>query len=128
VADFLGASNILSGRSHGRDRVELAGSDLRVADRDPDQSGQACVTIRPERVTVSPAGSKVPASCVPGTVDHMVYAGPTTRVMVRLGDGQILHATAPNEGEALPYQVGDQVHAQLPPTALRVLAGDPDPD
>jgi ABC-type Fe3+/spermidine/putrescine transport system ATPase subunit len=126
VADFLGASNILSGRSHGRDRIELAGSDLRVADGHTHQSEQACVTIRPERVTVSPAESAESENYLPGTVDHMVYAGPAIRVMVRLADGQILHATAPNQGETLPYRVGDQVRAQLPPTALKVLAEDSD--
>jgi putative spermidine/putrescine transport system ATP-binding protein len=89
VAGFVGTSNLLPGEAAGT----LLGED-------------GLWTVRPERIRVLPQHSTgdadAPAGSVVagGTIREVVYAGPTTRLVVVLDAGPELVALAPSEGDA----------------------------
>ena len=87
VAGFVGTSNLISGAASG----ELLGED-------------GTFSIRPEKITLRPgeaaegsAGGEVVAG---GEVHEVVYAGPSTRYVVRLDAGPELVALQQNTGPA----------------------------
>jgi len=72
VAGFIGTSNVLAGQA----AAELVGE-------------EGTFTVRPEKIHVQDAGAEVPAGhCqAAGTVRDVAYAGPVTRLTVRLEVG-----------------------------------------
>jgi putative spermidine/putrescine transport system ATP-binding protein len=72
VAGFIGTSNVLAGQA----AAELVGE-------------EGTFTVRPEKINVLDAGAEVPAGhCqAAGTVRDVAYAGPVTRLTVRLEVG-----------------------------------------
>jgi putative spermidine/putrescine transport system ATP-binding protein len=72
VAGFIGTSNVLTGRA----AAELVGE-------------EGTFTVRPEKIHVLDAGAEAPAGhCrAAGTVRDVAYAGPVTRLTVRLEAG-----------------------------------------
>jgi spermidine/putrescine transport system ATP-binding protein len=140
VAGFLGSANVVDVEVQGVD-TGAAGTTAgvmacrlgpfsfkAVGDAEP---GPAKVVIRPERVLLGPTESPTPdgASTFPGLVDHVVYLGPTTHVVVRLSDGQTLLAAVPNAvGPASGwYTPGSPVSAHVHPEACRLLPPDTRP-
>jgi spermidine/putrescine transport system ATP-binding protein len=121
VADFLGLANLLTATvvSTGpvsTGAVEVAGTRL-AADAGALTTGAVCTVLaRPERVRLVPPGGDGLAA----TVEQIVFAGPVTHVHVRWAD-QVLQAVVPNDGAALPAEVGGEVGLVLGPDALRVL-------
>ena len=93
--------------------------------------GPAKVVIRPERVLLGPTDGETPAgaSTFPGLVDHVIYLGPTTHVVVRLSDGQTLLAAVPNSiGPAsVWYQPGRPGAGPRAPGGLPPAAADTRP-
>jgi spermidine/putrescine transport system ATP-binding protein len=138
VAGFLGSANVVDVEVHGPSTSGTAGavscqlgpfSFQAVGDASP---GPAKVVIRPERVLLGPADGDTPAgaSTFPGLVDHVVYLGPTTHVVVRLSDGQTILSAVPNAiGPAsVWYQPGASVRAHVHPEACRLLPADTRPE
>ncbi len=133
VAGFLGSANVVDVEVHGPDAgavtCQLGPFTFKaVGDATP---GPAKVVIRPERVLLGPTDGATPdgASSFPGLVDHVIYLGPTTHVVVRLSDGQTLLAAVPNSiGPAsVWYQPGPPVQAHVHPEACRLLPADTRP-
>jgi len=87
VAGFVGTSNLISGTASG----ELLGED-------------GTFSIRPEKITLRPGGTaegSVDGEVVAtGEVREVVYAGPSTRYVVRLDAGPELVALQQNTGPA----------------------------
>jgi spermidine/putrescine transport system ATP-binding protein len=130
VADFLGVSNLMSGRAEGVDgqgrcRLRLGEFELAAAKGQCDARGEISVTIRPERVRLEHLGSAGP-NRLPGMVQRVVYVGSTVQVLVTLAPGQTVQASIQNEGDAIDYQQGTAVSVFLPAEALRVLRPDPE--
>jgi len=135
VAGFLGSANVVDVEVQGKDGM----AEVMVCRLGPftfkavgeAAVGRAKVVIRPERVLLGPTDSPPPdgASTFPGLVDHVVYLGPTTHVVVRLSDGQTLLAAVPNAiGPASGwYKPGAAVSAHLHPEACRLLPPDTRP-
>lgn len=91
VAGFVGTSNLLRGDT----ARTLVGSD-------------GVFTVRPEKIRLvdvgaRPADGEVRAR---GCVEEVVYAGAATRVVVRLEAGGRLTVLRPNDGTAVPVEVG----------------------
>jgi ABC-type Fe3+/spermidine/putrescine transport system ATPase subunit len=133
VAGFLGSANVVDvqvkGPSAGAVSCLLGPFAFQaIGDSSP---GPAKVVIRPERVLLGPMDGEAPAgaSTFSGLVDHVVYLGPTTHVVVRLSDGQTLLAAVPNSiGPAsVWYQPGSPVRAHVHPEACRLLPADTRP-
>src|SRR5690606_4443711 len=86
VATFLGAANLLLG-THEPDGVRVGESLFEVPRRHGANrvGAEATVVIRPEDVTLVPAGSVVPLQPLgPGTVDALEYVGANERIRVRV--------------------------------------------
>jgi spermidine/putrescine transport system ATP-binding protein len=139
VAGFLGSANVVEVEVEGIDSTDGRGGAVMACQLGPfafkavgdAKPGPAKVVIRPERVLLGPTDSPTPAgaSTFPGLVDHVVYLGPTTHVVVRLFDGQTLLAAVPNAiGPASGwYKPGAPVVAHVHPEACRLLPPDTRP-
>ena len=122
VADFLGVANLLPAAAEaGRDgrRVVRVGEFTLVACGDG-PAGPVKLVIRPERVRITP-GLPTGANTVPGMVDRVVYVGSTTRIHVRLPNGEAVQALTTNTGEVPDWPAGTPVAVTLPADALRAL-------
>ena len=119
VAEFLGTSNLMTASADGG-AVRLGDVRLGVAGSPP-ASGDARLTIRPERIRIEPAGTPG-ENRVPATIERFVYLGSTTQVFLRLASGDVVQALVANAGDVEQHEVGDPVTAYLAPDALRVLA------
>ena len=119
VAEFLGTSNLMTASADGG-AVRLGDVRLGVAGSPP-ASGDARLTIRPERIRIEPAGTPG-ENRVPATIERFVYLGSTTQVFLRLASGDVVQAIVANAGDVEQHEVGDPVTAYLAPDALRVLA------
>lgn len=58
-------------------------------------------------------------------VERTVYVGATVQVILRLATGETVQASIPNMGDATAHAQGTPLAVQVPPDALRVLAGGP---
>src|SRR5690606_33638845 len=125
VATFLGAANLLLGR-HETDGVRLGASVFEVP-RWPQTArigAEATVVVRPEDLTVVPAGAVSPLQRIgSGTVVGIEYAGSIERIRVAVESGEALASAvrpaAPElmldvvrsarDGEGVPLALGDPV-------------------
>jgi spermidine/putrescine transport system ATP-binding protein len=125
VAGFLGVANLLAakaggGNGGGRCRLRLGDFELEASGGDTGATGDVRVVIRPERIRLEPYGTTGP-NRVPGMVERLVYQGPATQLVVRLANGDPLHALVQNQGEPLSWEQGTAIAVHLPADALRVL-------
>jgi spermidine/putrescine transport system ATP-binding protein len=125
VAGFLGVANLFhvkagGGNGGGRCRLRLGDFELEASGGDTAATGDVRVVIRPERVRLEPYGTTGP-NRVPGMVERLVYQGPATQLVVRLANGDPLHALVQNQGEPLSWEQGTAIAVHLPADALRVL-------
>lgn len=121
VADFIGETNlfdadVISNNGSGL-RVRIAdGLDLEAAGDAPDDR-KACVSIRPERITIGMNGGH------PCTVEKLVYLGTDTHYHIHLGDGTPMVVRAQNgDGAGRALQPGDTASIEVAPGAAQVLA------
>jgi putative spermidine/putrescine transport system ATP-binding protein len=87
VASFIGDTNLISGRSistaDGVCEVETPAGRVRASARQPIAAGGAIVVaVRPERVTLAPAGEGLA-----GIITDVIFVGTARKYAVRLGDG-----------------------------------------
>ena len=113
VADFIGASSVLTARVVAPGAVEIAGG-VRL-DVDPGRAVETGRTIellvRPERVELGGAGR----NAVTATVASVMYLGDHTEVRMTLpGDVRLLAVVR----GAAALQAGDTVTATIPPDAF----------
>ena len=124
VADFLGISNMISADAEpdaaGGCRLRLGEFTVRGQVGKTDSRGTVRFVVRPERVKLEPY-DRGGESRVPGIVEHLVYLGSATRVVVHLATGQTLQSLIQSDGADLPYEQGTAVQVYLPPDAVRVL-------
>jgi putative spermidine/putrescine transport system ATP-binding protein len=123
VASFVGTLNVLSAdvadAASGRLRVD--GQDIRAAKPIVDTSTGKLVSValRPEVITLH--GNGADANHLSGTVDDVMFLGPTMRVKVRLRD-QFLQFDEFNNPQLAPPQRGQQVTVSFPLEACLLLA------
>jgi spermidine/putrescine transport system ATP-binding protein len=131
VADFLGISNMMDGEATpgtGTCTVKIGEFSMRAGSGDLAAHGPVKVIARPERIELrqhSDHGDR--DNCLPGMVERTVYVGSSLQVLVRLATGASLQASVPNTGETGSWNHGTPVLIHIPPEALRVLAGGPEP-
>jgi ABC-type Fe3+/spermidine/putrescine transport system ATPase subunit len=134
VAGFLGSANVLDVQVLGADGEAVACSlgPLRIRCIGGAGQGPAKVVVRPERISLAPADDPTSEgyNTFQGTVERVVYLGPSTHVQVSLADGQALLVSVPNLiGPASTwYPTGSPVTLSFPPDAARILAGEPAPE
>ena len=126
VADFLGTSNLMNGRSLGRNGggscvVQFGDLKLEAMGGDVEATGDVLLVIRPERVDVEAHGAPG-ANRIPGMVERVVYVGASTQLIIRLLSGESLQAMLPSRASSSSFAQGTPVSVHLPSDALRVLA------
>ena len=120
VARFIGASNVVKGKSLDDARIDFAGIALRCnggARLAPGAS--TAISIRPHDIKLSatqPAGENV----VPATVVRQVFLGSSRDYMVEVKDGTQLRVVTAAQ-ESLP--TGGAVWLQMPPQRCHALTG-----
>jgi len=123
VASFVGTLNVLSAdvadAASGRLRVD--GQDIQAAKPIADTaSGKpVSVALRPEVITLHGNGAN--GNHLSGTVDDVMFLGPTMRVKVRLRD-QFLQFDEFNNPQLAPPQRGQQVTVSFPLEECLLLA------
>jgi putative spermidine/putrescine transport system ATP-binding protein/spermidine/putrescine transport system ATP-binding protein len=107
-ASFLGDSNFLPGTivASGRVRLDL-GPTVSVPGSQHESGRPITLTIRPERLTLQPAGNADDAT-FPGTVARTLFLGPFLVYLVRLQDGTTIRVTLRHEGQRI-FKEGDPV-------------------
>ncbi|UVK51575.1 ABC transporter ATP-binding protein [Mesorhizobium sp. AR02] len=129
VASFIGENNTLEGvvdRVSGQEcHVRLNGGGELTALAIGVAQGTAChVAIRPERLSLTPAGG----NALPATVDGRIYLGDHLRLLARLGNDQVLtvkvgpEATMAN-GEAVTVSCAPGDCRAFPAEASAAKAG-----
>jgi len=134
VADFLGVSNLMPAQATGPSgrgvALELGpGISVEALAGDVAARGPVKVVIRPERLTIEPAGA-TGTNRVAAMVTRSVYLGNGVQVIMHLANGQSITALVPStEANATAtWGPGTPVSCHLPATALRVLPDrDPSP-
>lgn len=122
VAEFLGESNIFTGRcSRGTFVDETSGASFAVADH---HAGDALV-VRPEHVGLAAVGGPVPAghNAVDGLVREVSYLGTGLRVDLDLPDGRRVIARTGTR-DTHTARVGDTVIAHWDPDHALAVTDD----
>ena len=121
VADFIGETNILAvivdAVSDGTAQVSLPGGHRVICAAAGITPGPHSLSIRPERVSLVPAGGDLMA-----TVERVIYLGTDLQVITQLDGGGALHIRMQNAARVAVPQPGARVGLQLEEGAARLLA------
>jgi len=125
VADFLGLSNLLSGtvigpHPAGGCLVDVGGHELVAGAGAVDARGRVQVSIRPERVELRNGSVGGTTNSLTGTLNRMIYMGPTLAALVEVDGLGEVQVAIPNHG-SIDLERGAPVSLVFPPDALRVL-------
>ena len=123
VADFIGETNLLpvkvASLAGGMARVVLPGGHEITCHAALAGPGAAHhVSIRPERLTIAPAGT----GDLNATVDRLIYLGTDLQVLARLADGTALHLRLQNSARLSPPEAGSPIGIVIEEGAARLLA------
>lgn len=134
VANFLGQSNLISGRVvHAGERdigLEVHGLALRGGrDRARVTDGEVWVGVRPEKVYLAAAG-RDPGddsnNLRDGVVSDVSFIGVSTQYLVRMQWGQELTIFEQNTGARVAFRVGDRVDLHWNPDHTFLLDASQD--
>jgi spermidine/putrescine transport system ATP-binding protein len=122
VAKFLGSSNLLEGTVSGPGKVKTALGELEVRDSLPATGKEVMLSLRPEKIQLTKNPS--PVNCVDITITDDIYQGATGAYRARTAGGTELEINTMNTGlTQTDYNIGDTLHAHLPPDLIVVLKG-----
>ncbi len=133
VADFIGASNLLTGRLEPR--ANGAGARIRVAALCLESSqppppglasgGEAVVLLRPERIRLLRAGERPPGveNALPGRILDVTYLGEDLQFGVQVEGGPTLTVSAKAGATEQELAAGDPVIACIAARDVRLLDG-----
>ncbi len=132
VAQFIGASNVLTGTLVGTDgewaRVDVGGWLLR-ARRGEGATGRALVVFRPEAGILLPEGGDCPgATPGEGVVLNREFLGAILRYRLRLKDGSQIHLDEHKPDAAHLRKEGERVRFAVRPADVMLFSlASPDP-
>jgi spermidine/putrescine transport system ATP-binding protein len=128
AANFLGQSNLVSGRIRGAagDRLELDAHGTRLWAAEVSsrvRSGDAWVGVRPEKVSLAVPGAVAQGANVlaGGTITDASFVGVSIQYLVRMPWGQELTVFAQNNGVQDPFRVADRADLCWSPEHTFVL-------
>jgi putative spermidine/putrescine transport system ATP-binding protein len=118
VADFIGASNLIYGTITDDGRIECADGVLPLPDACNVQAGQqAALVVRPEKLELCDGAEGI----LSGVVEERIYAGATTRLLVRLPRGALM--TINRDAGLPPVTIGERVFVRWDRDEARLLQG-----
>lgn len=107
VAGFIGVSNLIPAAvaSANGDRAEVrldTGSTVRTESRGLRPGDRCYACVRPEKLRIEESAERASTDqpCVEGLVESSIYLGPSTQMVVRVGDGVPMTVLVPNAGDA----------------------------
>ena len=118
VAEFIGESNVLTGRVDGAWFISSGGARLPCPDDGPRTA--TLMVVRPEKFTLTE--TRDAPGAIPGTIIGLVYVGDFTRYLVEIAGGQRLIVKAQNRRAGEIVREGQQVALLLDPADARLLA------
>ncbi|WP_430473322.1 ABC transporter ATP-binding protein [Thalassospira lucentensis] len=117
VADFIGSTNLISGRVSGVGKIAVAGGTLRADDLP--KSGDVTLSVRPENIRVSKDnGENSPGSLI-GDVSYIRDLGASIEFYLNVAGQQIMAITTPSDRPDVV--AGDSVSVAFPKDACVVL-------
>ena len=131
VADFIGASNLLSGTivSVGASGVTLraGGLELRSMDRAPEGANAVTVLLRPERIRLCHAPPHAQdVTALTARVTDVVYLGEDLQVTLDVDGGATLTASLKATSAEKDLVPGTAIIACIAPHDVRLLPGTPE--
>ncbi len=120
VARFIGSSNIVKGRNLAADRIEFAGTPLRVIGANLPTGGETAVSIRQHDIRLMAKAPDGGENVVPATVVRQVFLGSNRDYMVQVADGTQLRVVTSAEDNIAQ---GSSVWLHLPAERCRALTG-----
>jgi iron(III) transport system ATP-binding protein len=112
VATFLGTANLIEGTIEPGGRFVADGLSLALPEATP---GHACISIRPQDISVGPNGSGLAARIV-----EREFLGGITRYHAEVGT-QPMVVDAPHRRGGKPHDVGETVGLIIEPSQVSVL-------
>jgi len=130
VASFVGTLNLLSAQvlDAAAGRLSIDGQEVRAAKpiADAPSAKPLTVALRPEIMSMQSATNSAPngVNRLAGTVDDVMFLGPTMRIRVRIKD-QSFQFDEFNNPHLNPPQRGEPIAVSFPPEACLILADQP---
>jgi len=112
VAGFLGTANMIDGQVQADGRFVADGF---VVDSVGGTAGPAAISVRPQDITIGPAGTGIAA-----TVTSREFLGSVTRYRIRLGSND-LTVDVPHRRDVVPFAIGDAVGVVIDPHQTALL-------
>ena len=121
VADFIGSTNLLSGRIESDGRVRLTSGELAPVAHDGLAPGTTVeISVRPESIDLLPAAAE---GAIAASVEQAAYLGNTISYQVRTAGGLAMTVLSPKTGARMP--VGSDVAVSWSPSEALVLGTGP---
>jgi spermidine/putrescine transport system ATP-binding protein len=128
VANFVGTSNIFSGKVVARDgqvlTIETANQRQVLAKSDRFDTGDHVeLVLRPEHLKLTPGGNGIPDSCIEGTVEASVFVGSEMHLHVNVGKGRtaIVHHRHNRGDDNERIEPGTKVSLYYSPNAAHLI-------
>jgi putative spermidine/putrescine transport system ATP-binding protein len=115
VAGFIGRGNFLAGAPGADGRSFVTRGGLAIACARVDASADTLL-IRPENISVR-AGTVPGVNCFPARIEAAVFQGSAFDLDLRLATGEMLEAQVAATTGAADWSVGQEVTAEIDPTA-----------
>jgi iron(III) transport system ATP-binding protein len=112
VASFLGTANMVDGEVKSDGQFVADGFILETPGA---AAGRAAISIRPQDITIGPAGTGINA-----TVAHREFLGSVTRYRIKIGNNEMT-VDVPHRRDVVPYDVGATVSAVIDPKQAALL-------
>lgn len=117
VADFIGSTNLISGRISGSGELAVPGGTL-LADDLP-ATGDVTLSVRPENIRVTAGSGDNTPGCLAGEVSYIRDLGASIEMYLSVAGQQITAITTPSDRPDIA--AGDAVSLNFPKDACVVL-------
>ena len=119
VARFIGASNVVKGKTLDENHISFAGTTLRCVGAKLAAGGETAVSIRQHDICIFASVPAATENVVPAKVTRQVFLGDSRDYMVEVGDGTQLRVVT-SATDSFPK--GSDVWLHLPPERCRALS------
>jgi len=127
VADFVGTSNFFEGHCVDN-RVKTANREFKIAPANPCSSERVSLAIRPEKTEVFRPGEiprdAEPSNLVPGKIEVVTFLGAAVRLVVRMGEEEVISDVIEKEFEQRQLKQGEEIFLYFPPEAFLVYPAE----
>jgi iron(III) transport system ATP-binding protein len=120
VARFIGASNVVKGKTLDENHIAFAGTALRCVGGKLAAGGETAISVRQHDIRLFASAPAAAENVVTAKVARQVFLGDSRDYMVEVADGSLLRVVT-SAADNIPK--GSDVWLHLPPECCRVLTG-----